>query len=520
VVSCWGTNQLGELGDGSAADFRSTPAPISSSAPGVELAASGHHTCVRLEDGSAWCWGANQSGQLGEGTTSTAGVPVPVIGLADVEALAVGLSFSCARRRDGSLWCWGDDRLGQLGLGSSLVRDVPSPVLAAGPAGGGLAITAGRAHTCVRQAPAGSTPDAPAAIACWGANQAGQLGDGSRVDRGTAAPLKIVLAATEVVSGALHACARTAEGAAWCWGRGSAGQLGTTMSIDYAVPVRATSTVALASALATLGAGGAHTCGTAAAAAPAASAAIAAALCWGANDEGQLGDGTRDRRAGAVAVTGLAEGVRQWALGLAHTCALFASGRVACWGRGEDGQLGDGRASGSATPVEVVGVRDAVAIAAGDGHTCAVLRGGALMCWGQGAAGQLGWGSTQSRSTPTLVMGVSEAVEVVAGSLHTCVRSAPRAEATLPGPIACWGDNRLGQLGDGTRNALLKPAGQPVVAEALALAAGAFHTCALRPDRSFVCWGSDATGQLGAGRPLWLPTPRPARLSCGAASPP
>jgi alpha-tubulin suppressor-like RCC1 family protein len=520
-VSCWGTNLLGELGDGSDVLARPTPALVPVLGAVSDLAAAGHHTCARLVDGTVSCWGANQSGQLGDGTTTNIGVPVPVTGLPDVTSIAVGSAFSCAGRRDGSVWCWGDDRGGQLGTGARLARDLPTPVVGVA---GAVAVSAGSGHTCARlspaPAPAGSaattaqpttgvaTPATPSTIVCWGANQAGQLGDGTRVDRGTAAPLKVTLDARELSAGALHTCARPDDGGVWCWGRGSSGQLGAAMAVDYALPVRAIGVTAATH----IGTGGAHTCAMAA----------EGAVCWGDNQMGQLGDGTSDPRSSPTVVAGLggaAGVVTRWALGAEHTCALLTGGRVMCWGRGTEGQLGDGRMTSSASAVLVTGLEDALDIAAGDDHTCAVTASGTVMCWGQGTSGQLGWGSPLGRAAPVEVVGVADAVEVTAGSQHTCVRVAGQhasgnADPGLPGSVFCWGDNRLGQLGDGTRVGQLRAPELPVEPDSLAVAAGALHTCSVRSDHTIVCWGDDATGQLGVGRQLLLATPHPARVPC------
>jgi alpha-tubulin suppressor-like RCC1 family protein len=278
------------------------------------------------------------------------------------------------------------------------------------------------------------------------------------------------------------------------------------MPVDYASPVRALGITAATH----IGAGGAHTCAVVG----------AGAVCWGDNQSGQLGDGTTNKRTAPTTLPSIAgiagADVVAWALGAAHSCALLASGQVKCWGRGADGQLGDGRMASSPTPVTVAGLDHAIAIAAGDDHTCAATATGAVWCWGQGTSGQLGWGSPLARAAPVPVIGVADAVEVTAGSLHTCARvaSGSARDPQLPGAIQCWGDNRLGQLGDGTRDGQLRAPAAPVVTESLAVAAGGTHTCSLRADGTVVCWGSDATGQLGDGRALQLATPHLARLTC------
>ena len=494
-VWCWGANQVGQLGDG-LADVRPLPAPVAlldgGDAQVQHIAAGFAHTCAVRADGSAWCWGANQSGQLGEGTTSNINVPVPVTGLGDAVDVAAGTAFSCARRRNDTLWCWGDNRVGQLGGGSAVDRLTSTRVANLDSV---LSLTAGGNHTCARRpAVAGAV-----AVVCWGSNQAGELGDGTRVDRATPTSLKFSLNAVQVAAGAQHTCLRAGDSSVWCWGRGSSGQLGTQSLIDFLAPV----SIPEAAGAGTIVAGSAHTCalrGTTVA-------------CWGRNDEGQLGDGTTTSRSQPADVLAAGSAV-EVVTGGAHTCARRTDGTVACWGRNAEGQLGDGTNDASLVPVVVADLSGATALTAGANHTCALLADGTARCWGDGARGQLGWGSTAPRNRPAVVSGLGDIVTIAAGDRHTCARTTGTGNVATPGPVFCWGDNSAGQLGDGTRETRLTPPLDPVVSDGLELAAGARHTCAVRSDGSVACWGSDAFGQLGDAAPLQLLAPQPARLHC------
>lgn len=500
---CWGTNQLGELGDGTN-ESHAVPerVPLLAAETVTALSAAGHHTCARQSDGTAWCWGANQAGQLGEGTTGNISVPVPVTGIADAADLTAGDTFTCARRNNGTVWCWGDDRAGQLGTGVAIERTAPVRVTGLDRA---LSLSAGGDHTCALR----PTTDGAATATCWGENQAGQLGDGTRLDRSMPVALKIRLGAREVAAGLMHTCLRAGDRSVWCWGRGGSGQLGNNTLLDVVIPTNVNGL----SDVAQVATGRNHTCvlqqlGT--------SPPLGRVLCWGANEDGQLGDGSTTARPVPVAVPGAAD-VIELALGGAHTCARHADGTVACWGRGTEGQLGDAEAQSSATPVEVQGITNAVDLTAGARHTCAVLddETRSVVCWGDGADGQLGWGSTGARPVPAKVMELVGAVEVSAGERHTCAR-------TTTGLVFCWGNNDSGQLGDGTRQGTLEPGAQPVPSSAVdgtplvaqALAAGRAHSCAIRTDQAVVCWGSDAAGQLGEGTVLQYTTAQPVQLTC------
>src|SRR5437773_4375978 len=166
--------------------------------------------------------------------------------------------------------------------------------------------------------------------------------------------------------------------------------------------------------------------------------------CWGRNDDGQLGDGTRTSSATPVPVGGLT-GAAAVSGGFYHTCALLGDGTVQCWGQNYEGQLGNGIVGGVSTiPVLVAGLANVSAVSGGYRHTCALLRGGTVQGWGRNVEGQLGDGTTTSSSTPVQVGGLTGAVAVSAGVLHSCA-------LLSNGTVKCWGavGNGFGQLGNG-----------------------------------------------------------------------
>ena len=216
--------------------------------------------------------------------------------------------------------------------------------------------------------------------------------------------------------------------------------------------------------------------------------------CWGRNVRGQLGDGTFIDSAVPIAVTGLGgSNIVSVGAGEAFTCVQTASGTLRCWGANAHGQLGNGTQLASPTPVPVVGLGGPVeSFSAGRQHVCAVISGGSVKCWGDNATGQLGDGTSINRAMPSQVSVFGVAVaSVSSGSDHTCA-------VTTGGDALCWGDNFWGQLGDGTSMETEFPI--PVSGlsgNVAAIAAGAFHTCALTTTGGVLCWGDNFFGQVG-----------------------
>jgi alpha-tubulin suppressor-like RCC1 family protein len=497
---CWGSNDAGQLGLPSGAN-QPQPVAVPIVDNPIAVAAGALHTCAIRQGGATLCWGNNSAGQLGEGTTSSLPTPVPVTDLVTGVQVVAGDEFSCARTSDDALFCWGDNHYGQLGIGSATIRPRAAPVPSVTDAAG---LAAGGAHTCVVTDKMTATGHERRA-ACWGENQAGQLGYNDTVDRSTAKDTKVEIDAVEIAAGLEHTCARAEDGKLWCWGRGQGGRLGPDHMVDAKLP----SAITLPPGVAVVGvaAGDAHTCvvrqdGT--------------ALCWGTNGDGQLGDGTTMDRPGPAPVLGsdgltplgMIDGL---AAGAYHTCAR-SWGVIRCWGRGTRGQLGDGARLSRPLPANVaphsgdIAIR-ATAVAAGADHACALDDSGEVWCWGRGTEGQLGTGETADAPTPLNVLTLSSARNVATGGAHSCAITADRT-------VTCWGANDDGQLGDGTTETSAAPRPVPGLTDAEQLSAGASHTCARRTDGTVWCWGGNFAGQLGDGVLLARSDPLLARLSC------
>lgn len=235
--------------------------------------------------------------------------------------------------------------------------------------------------------------------------------------------------------------------------------------------------------------------------------------CWGNNRGALLGDGTMITRAEPVPVMGITDAT-EVSVGQFHSCAVRANGHVMCWGTGRNGQLGNGNNIDSATPVEVVQLDDAVHVAVGQTFTCAVRRAGPVVCWGQNDRGQVGDSTRSERTRPTTVSGADDVVAIAAGLAHACA-------VRMNGGVLCWGDNANGQLGNGVGGAGMA-ADTPVtvsgLVDAVGVAAGLNHACALKQDGSAVCWGSNSAGQLGDGSTTVHNTPTAVMGIAGATA--
>lgn len=342
------------------------------------------HSCAITTAGAVKCWGLNDKGQLGDGTTTTRLTPVNVVGLsAGVVGLSVGVYHSCALMTSGGVKCWGYDALGQLGNDAALANQL-TPVDVAGLTSGMASVAAGAYFTCALST-SGS-------VKCWGANGVGQLGDKTTTNRATPVDaVNLTMGVKAIAPGGNNACVLTNAGGVKCWGYNYSGQLGNNSTADSSAPV---DVFGLTSGVAKVyfDKSGAHACVI---------MNSGGAKCWGTNSSGELGDVSKINKSTPVDVFGLTTGVASLSLGARHTCALTVAGGVKCWGYDAYGQLGnDASISDSIRPVSVQGLDSGVvSISSGHYHNCATTASG-TKCWGYNINGQLADGTTVNRPTP------------------------------------------------------------------------------------------------------------------------
>ena len=319
-VRCWGENEQGQVGDGSTEDRYSPAATVALEGIATAISVGTAHSCALLENGDVQCWGANGSGQLGNGTTSYRSSPVTVAGLDDdATAIATGVKHSCALLQSQRIQCWGDNRYGQLGDGNRTATP-SSPVTVEGLSAMPEQVAVGGTYSC-----AVLTGNI---VQCWGSNAFGELGNGTTMEsQMTPVAVQGISGTVEsLVLGFSHSCVLLEDGTVQCWGANGQGQSGGNRTENKLV---ATTVEGLAGAVKSLAAGELHTC---------ALLEDGSVQCWGDNNWGQVGV---DANGGVPAtVTGLAASGRAIATGYTHSCAFLTNGEVQCWGAAN--YVGDG----------------------------------------------------------------------------------------------------------------------------------------------------------------------------------
>lgn len=368
------------------AEASGTPAVASAPLPFVQVTVGSGHTCSVTNTNRAYCWGRNEGGQLGDGTTTGRTAPRAVAGGLRFRIVSAGDDYTCGITTDDRAYCWGSDVYGTLGNGPSVGH-----TLRPGRIVGGVRfrqLRTGSTHTC-------GVSTANVAY-CWGDNSSGQLGIGS--GSGTEEPVRVKtggLVFRQVHAGAGHSCGLTQDNKVWCWGRNDLGQLGDGTQANRLAPVP----VAGGLSFTQLSLGSFHTCGV---------TTNQVAYCWGRNAY-TIGDGTAINR---LTPTRVAGGLR-WrgvSASFSYTCGVTVTNDAYCWGSNSEGQLGDGTFGPRkfhATPHIVSGGLkfDRLAGFRVSGHSCGVTTGDRAYCWGNNAFGQVGDGTRARRLRPVAVVG-------------------------------------------------------------------------------------------------------------------
>ena len=501
---CWGQNDFGQLGDTTATDSTVPVKVVDFPGNGVAIGAGDTYSCALDMAGAVWCWGHNDHGQLGGGTTDNRNAS-QVPGVANAKQIAIGTAHACALLGDGSVTCWGQNQKGELGDGQTTDHaPMVIPTLS-----GITQISAGDQTSCAL--------DGAGVATCWGQNDVGQLGTGTRDPHPTPATVALPSPVREILAGRGYGCAQLTYGANFCWG---SGPLGNGPLPTNGNPKQSDTPVFVAAPLplSHLSAGNGTVCGL---------DVNAKVWCWGQNGDDRIADGTyRDQPQPAISTF---VDVVEVSINGAHMCAVDKRGAIRCAGFNRRGELGDGKRLTQGTPQPVLGLANVKSIVAGSNHNCALLGDGTVKCWGYGGDGALGLGNTESSAVPRKVPGIDTVTELSAGSNHTC--------ALLTDTMYCWGSDGNGKLGAasgldattpqlsinwgpiqhifaGDRNTCALVGGSPFcigslgatptrvdgIASAISIGTGRNHRCTVKSDNTIVCnAGDNFNGTLGNG---------------------
>ena len=567
-LTCWGRNLDGELGDGTTTD-RTSPTAVSLNAGEnvIDVGSGDKHTCALLDDGSIKCWGDNLRGQLGDGTNTDRSLPTSTASLGAGRTavdIGVGEHSVCALLDNDDVKCWGKNDYGQLGDGTTTNKNSPPS--------SAITFPTGRTPVAISDSGAGITHACALLddgnVSCWGRNHKGQLGDGTTTDRNTPVltdSLGTGRTAVHVTTGLDHACALLDNGDITCWGHNSDGQLGDGTTTYRSSPTAVSTSYSFDTSR-VMGSGSGSGSGSSMTNVTGATCTVSPALPTGLSINSSTctisGTPTVETSNTTYTVTAVISGTTYqtdvWfsssyleltpsvegadlsvdvpmtnitfqynataasgspsapAFAYAntklsgdhhHNCAVLDNGDLKCWGSGSSGQLGHGANTNlnapPSTAIDLGTGRTAVAVATGVHFTCAILDNGDLKCWGRDFEGQLGDGGTatdiNTPSSTAIDLGTGRtAVAVSAGYYHAC--------AVLDnGELKCWGKDDYGQLGNGpgSTSTITAPSSTGIDLgtgrTAVAVSAGEGHTCAILDNGDLKCWGWDNYGQLGYG---------------------
>ena len=513
---CWGAGYEGQTGSGTSM-YSDIPKPVldASMSPvkgASEVTAGGRHACALMYDGTVWCWGANDQGQVGDGSPKPAAMTaVQVItadgtSLNDVIQISAGENHTCALKSDGTVWCWGSNSHGELGTNTTGDFSNVAVQVSVDSSGAHLemvnGIAAGGDHSCALMY--------DGTVLCWGRNDSGQAGGANMQDVPHPAPVYTTdstwLKADSVSAGYSHTCAVSpyTQGAkVWCWGSNSHGELGTqnitdATSVAHIVYDEQGSALQYISVLTS---GMDYSCAV---------NNNGVAYCWGGYPKSTRTDSFAAQNLSGF-VNGLPSGTNFMtvAAGYFHACGIFENGSLYCWGSNRSGELGSGEDFISSKPAVVKedsgsNITDAHLFGAGEDHVCmAKTLNNEVWCWGDNTYGQVDHDNPLYYSTAVVTHDQNSSTlqnvnEFALGAIHSCALG-------NDGKVRCWGGNDLGQTGSGVSDTevneflVVQDDSGTDLTDVTDISAGPMHTCAVRNDGTVWCWGDGQYGQLGNG---------------------
>ena len=536
-LDSWVSNLFGQLADPSVPGVAQTPQQVGTATDWTAISTNGSlnneesSTCG-IRSGQLYCWGANDFGQLGIGTTVSSQSPVRVGTASDWLTVSVGGTSACGTRTaapNTTLWCWGDNSFGQVGDGTGIEQDSPVQIVDViiDNVGSTASRPLGWASVDVAEDHACAVRSTGAQYYCWGDNSFGQLGDRTFDAQYQPEQIGSGISWNQPSAGTYSSCSRrnpagtNGASALFCAGDNSFGQLGDNTGVTPDVPayIRVDG---LTTNWNTITSGDTNVCAIrdSSTAAPTVTGSL---WCWGGNDYGQVGDGTFNTELLPIRI-GAASDWSAVDAGNAHTCGIRA-GALYCWGAGADYRTGLGTIDDTTAPNQVGSATTWSKVSAGYRSSCGIRTDGTLWCWGANTQGQLG--IPAYRTAPGAAPVLAGVAQVSSGHGATCA-------VKTNGTLWCWGSNATGLLSDGTFLDSQVPVQIGVATNWASVSVGgriddfgapAGYACAIRTTGTLWCWGDDTFGQLGLNStaPTDVPTQVGAlttwtAVSTGAAS--
>ena len=490
---CAGSNTFGQLGNGNNIGT-SEPQKVLGISNVASVSVGTTSACAVTTNGNLYCWGENTNGQLGIGNKENKNLPTLVSGLVNIVAVSVGTNFACALSNTGVVSCWGGNDVGQLTNASK--QDSTTPQITSLTPSGISSLNASGKRVCVLATEVycwgefesfifpsetrnwiptkvtGSSGASsvtlggnfgcltfPNSVSCWGANEHGQLGNGTREQSAQLVPVSNITSVKKLAAGDHFACTIDANGDSFCWGENSSGQLGVSTKVDQLtrIPTGAAASIAIDAGLNTF----------------CALTALGNIACLGDNSSGQSGYLLSSPSPLAISAW---DPMSKVSTGSNTTCALTSAGAIKCWG--------------TLVPVIPKGLSFSD-VSVGSSSACVVTTAKKVMCWGSNSSGQLGDNSNRSATTMVELSSTNlNFTRVAVGSRHACA-------VTSDGLVYCWGDNSRLQLGSTGADTKI-PKSVPGIGDAIGLAVGDNHNCIQRSGGDITCWGDNSKKQISS----------------------
>ncbi len=501
---CWGTENLGNFGNGATSGIQNVPSEILNVSDFVKINILSAYACGLRASGEISCWGVGTHGALGTGNLSNTDVPAAVVNIDDFVDMAATSNSGCGIRKSGEAWCWGINTDGQLGNGTGNNSTIPVKVTGGnfhkiiGSPGTGfyVAITDPTVQNTAASTPnkisktsqGGCFIRPDESLWCWGSDASGLLGNGG-ADTNSTIPVPVDNGGSALgwnyLASNLHTCGIKTDGTLWCWGEGTDGKLGngTSVSSNVPSPVTVPDTIPWSSVRTSA----TNTCGI---------KSDGSGWCWGSDTNGALGNGAGGSSNIPVAI----DGGGKWStldMGVQSACGIKSDGTLWCWGADTDGVLGNGPSVTAVqqSPYQVGTDKDWVDVNLSVYSACAIKRDGTAWCWGNSSSARLGINpAITNPDSPTLLLDPGPWQKIVFGSGSTC-------GLKREGSAWCWGTDTNGRLGNGPTVTAVQERPYPVDGGGTwkMLDGAGFGYCGVKTDDSVWCWGPDVNGSLGNG---------------------